>query len=179
MQVDIDYGRVRADGTILLKDLHRDYQRIRQTVPQRVFLSQNGLQHTNSSCISAVGKKDDDTLIIRFHSGSVYKYPNMADKHYDKLLAANSRGRYFNKKIRPTKNYIKVGTLPFPNDMAQTNIPKLTDDDIFKSLDNQALKDVIRAYPNAVINVNDFVANGQVFNELLLDLLKVYVIKSN
>lgn len=167
------YGQPRPDGSILLTDLHRDYQRIRQTAPQRLFLERNGLQHTNSSCISAAGARDD-TLIIRFHSGSVYEYPGLAN-HLDKLLAANSRGKYFNRHIRKTKNYSKVGTLPFPSNMETANIPKLTDQEVFDSLNKQPLKDIIRAYPDAKVSKKVLI-NSLNFDELMLNLLKVYLI---
>ena len=42
------------------------------------------------------------TLEVAFHNGSVYEYLEVPPEHYDALLAADSKGQFFNARVRPT-----------------------------------------------------------------------------
>ena len=56
----------------------------------------------DSECMSVIGYDQKlKQLDIRFRkSGDVYRYFNFPNNEYDKLMAADSRGRYFVYNIR-------------------------------------------------------------------------------
>jgi hypothetical protein len=47
-------------------------------------------------------------LEIEFGSGAVYQYLGVPAKMYEQLLAAESKGRYFNSEIRESYPYVQV-----------------------------------------------------------------------
>lgn len=57
------------------------------------------MSKTSSVIKNAVAMGDD--LVIEFTSGKVYSYEGMAP-HVGSLLAADSRGTYFNANVRPS-----------------------------------------------------------------------------
>lgn len=117
---------------IRLVDLNREYKRLRPNVSEKIQLANNGLQWVLSSNVSAIGVNDND-LIIRFHNGSMYAYPNQA-KLFDKMLASNSKGHFVWVKLRrPKVAYQKIGSLPFKDD------EQVTDDEVFNLVDSEGL----------------------------------------
>jgi len=129
-----DIGEVREDGSILLYDENIDRRqglprRIRPSAVQKQQLLECGLQWVLSSFISGVGTDGED-LLIRFWNGSLYKYYGFA-KHLEGMIRAPSKGRYFWRYIRGTKNYEKTTTLPLSNDL------KMDDTELFKSMKAQ------------------------------------------
>jgi hypothetical protein len=61
----------------------------------------------SSSNIAAVGYDfDSATLRIQFLHGGVYDYQGVSSEVYDELMAAGSKGQYFDK-------FIKKGGYPF------------------------------------------------------------------
>lgn len=52
-----------------------------------------------SSNLAAVGMRQH-ALFVRFRSGAVYRYARLAI-HYESLLAAESKGQYFHRHVRP------------------------------------------------------------------------------
>jgi hypothetical protein len=52
-----------------------------------------------STLISALGTKNG-YLIVKFHKGQAYRYPN-GDHHMDEMLAAESVGKYFHSEVKP------------------------------------------------------------------------------
>lgn len=147
-----DIGEVRPDGSILLYDedikFRKDFttpRRVRQTAAQKQKLAEMGLQWVTSSFISAIGVSDDD-LVIRFLNGSYYRYYGFAS-HYEKMLKANSQGRYFWRNIRSTKNYVKEGSIPFPNDFT------IDDTDLFKEMAKEFNKVVLQMIKLGVTKV--------------------------
>ena len=118
----------------LLIDKNREYRRFRPNIREKLKLAQAGLQWTLSSNVSAVGKSDG-ALIIRFHNGSLYKYPEQA-KLFDPMLASNSKGHFVWVKLRRTNvPYEKIGSLPLADDL------EVTDDDIMSLVEDEG-KDV-------------------------------------
>jgi len=115
----------------LLVDSHRDYRRLRPNPDEKIQLANAGLQWVLSSNVSAVGKDDKD-LFIRFHNGSLYKYPNQA-KLFDPMMASNSKGHFVWVKLR-RKNvqYSKIGAIPFKTDV------EATDDELFKLVQRES-----------------------------------------
>lgn len=61
-----------------------------------------------SSSIKACDYHDDtDTMVIHFHNGGTYHYPDCPKSEYDALKQAASIGGHFHQKIRRYKS-IKV-----------------------------------------------------------------------
>jgi len=54
----------------------------------------------DSSLIRSVTYDTDATLTVRFHSGAVYRYFTVPRRILEALLAAPSKGTYFNRHIR-------------------------------------------------------------------------------
>ena len=55
----------------------------------------------NSTLIATVGYDADSTLLhLNFHDGSGYRYFGVPVEVYEGLLAAESKGVYFNRRIR-------------------------------------------------------------------------------
>lgn len=55
----------------------------------------------DSTCLA--GASYDEVLrllVLRFVSGGSYSYPNIPMKIWDGLIAASSKGRYYNEEIR-------------------------------------------------------------------------------
>jgi hypothetical protein len=58
-------------------------------------------QRVSSSCIAEIGYDlFDETLAVRFHGGSEYRYAGIPPETHQALLAADSIGRYFNAEVR-------------------------------------------------------------------------------
>lgn len=63
----------------------------------------------SSTSIKSVGYNLlSSSLEIEFHSGSVYSYRNVPERVYNQLMAASSKGTYFNRHIKDVYNYRKV-----------------------------------------------------------------------
>jgi hypothetical protein len=54
-----------------------------------------------SDMMASVGYDSSTAVLeVEFRSGSVYEYLDVPRGHYDALLAAPSKGRYFNASLR-------------------------------------------------------------------------------
>lgn len=54
-----------------------------------------------SSALAAVGYCPDTAeLEVEFHSGAIYSYEDVQEELYDRFLAADSLGRFYNAEIR-------------------------------------------------------------------------------
>lgn len=60
-----------------------------------------------SSCIDSVGY-DNEVLEVRFNNGGVYRYFEVPAQLYRQLLAAESKGRFFNHHIRDDYSYMRL-----------------------------------------------------------------------
>lgn len=47
-------------------------------------------------------------LEIEFDSGAVYQYLGVPARMYEQLIAAESKGRYFNREIRDSYQHVQV-----------------------------------------------------------------------
>jgi len=66
------------------------------------------MQPVNSTAICAVGyDADSQELKVVFNSGSVYHYVKVSEQDYLDLMAAESKGRFMNKRI--IQNYREKG----------------------------------------------------------------------
>lgn len=59
-----------------------------------------------SSNVSSVGYDGND-LIVKFNSGSIYRYVNAAS-HFKNILSASSVGKYLNEYIKPIYKCIRL-----------------------------------------------------------------------
>lgn len=134
-------GTVLPNGSIRLDDLNREWKRILQTDEQKQQLASKGLIWVTSSCISAIATEGND-LLVRFHSGYVYTYPQLANL-FDKFLASPSKGRYFNRNVRKY-GYSKKSEMSFGNE-------PLSEEDVFDILENQYVRDLFSAIQTDII----------------------------
>jgi hypothetical protein len=64
------------------------------------------MQEVQSSALRAVGYDGGGaTLVITFQNGSTYEYSNVPRSVYDELMAADSKGSYFNSYIKGQYSY--------------------------------------------------------------------------
>ena len=62
-----------------------------------------------SSTLSSVSYFPDQALLeIEFHAGEIYRYFGVSPRTYNDLLEAESKGRYFNSKIRNRFPYQQI-----------------------------------------------------------------------
>ena len=105
-------------ATVLQED--RKYRRILLSETSEQKLEKEGYEVLLSSNVSAAARRGKD-LIIRFHNGSLYKYPNQG-KNFERLVAASSHGKWVWRFLRrPNKPYQKIGSLPLPEDVLETD----------------------------------------------------------
>ena len=151
----------------LLQDKNRDYRRYRHNVRERSFLGLQGLQSVLSSNVSSIGVKGD-SLIIRFHNGSMYEYPNQATK-YDDILRSNSKGKWVWRFLRKARvPYQKIGILPLPDDIG------VTDEDIFQEIDNRYMADLTRHVDVPIFQSFEFI-KGMSMQKILVGSIATYV----
>jgi KTSC domain len=63
----------------------------------------------NSTSLNAAGYQDGQALLeLEFKSGAIYRYLDVPAATYRELLAAESKGAYFNCHIRNRFRYTKV-----------------------------------------------------------------------
>lgn len=63
----------------------------------------------DSSLIRRVTYGTDATLTVHLHNGAVYRYFTVPRTTLDALLAASSKGTYFNRHIRQHFRYQRLG----------------------------------------------------------------------
>lgn len=62
-----------------------------------------------STTMRSVGYQPKSRILeIEFDSGAVYQYLEVPARVYERLLRAESKGRYFNSEIRETYPYVQV-----------------------------------------------------------------------
>jgi hypothetical protein len=113
------YSTASTVGSRVLNE-RRDYQRILPDFKTRTKLREQGYTWVLSSNVSAVRVFGND-LIIRFHNGSVYKYPNQG-LQYDDMINSESKGRWVWNNLRRTNvPYSKLGSMPLETDLDMTD----------------------------------------------------------
>lgn len=150
----------------LLQDLNRDYRRYRHNPRERSYLGLQGLQPVLSSNVSAIGVRGD-SLLIRFHNGSVYSYRGKAND-YDNLLKSNSKGKWVWRYLR-RKNamYEKLGVIPLPDDIG------VTDEEIFQEINNRYMADLTRHVNVPIFQSFEFI-NGIALNKVVIGGITVF-----
>ena len=104
-----------------------EFKRIKTSVSDQRTLKEQGYTPFFSSNVSA-GQRDGTDLYIRFHNGSIYKYPNQG-KNFGDLLLSASKGKWVWNNLRRKKvAYSRVGSLPLTGDR------DITDEEMFQEL---------------------------------------------
>jgi hypothetical protein len=67
-------------------------------------------QYVSSSNVEALGYDEEtQTLRVWFLTGSIYEYANVSQVEFEALFYAPSIGAYFNRNIKNSYPYVKVG----------------------------------------------------------------------
>jgi len=67
-------------------------------------------QSVSSSNIASIGYDNaTEVLEVEFLNGSIYEYRNVSSVVYEELMSAASHGSYFNREIRMSYPYEKIG----------------------------------------------------------------------
>ena len=61
-----------------------------------------------SSLLSSIGYSVDETLELEFRSGSIYRYFAVPPAVFEDLIAAVSKGAYFNRNLRNPFRYQRL-----------------------------------------------------------------------
>jgi hypothetical protein len=99
----------------ILKDIGREFKRVRQSSQEKLQLARAGFQHVLSSNVSAIAKSGKD-LVVRFHGGATYQYSGAGDL-FSAMLKSSSKGHFvFIKLIKPQVPFKKVGSVNLKSD---------------------------------------------------------------
>lgn len=61
-----------------------------------------------SSLLSSIGYSIDATLELEFRSGAIYRYFAVPPAVFQGLIAADSKGAYFNRNVRNSFRYQRL-----------------------------------------------------------------------
>jgi hypothetical protein len=67
----------------------------------------------DSTSIASIGY-ERDVLEVQFRNGAVYRYHGVPRAVFARLLAAESKGRFFNRRIRDAFRCERVERVPVP-----------------------------------------------------------------
>jgi hypothetical protein len=124
-----------------------EYERILTPVSDQKTLRAEGYTPFFSSNVSA-GQRDGKDLFIRFHNGSVYKYPNKGSQFND-LLLSPSKGKWvWGNLRRPNVAFSKVGSFPLKGDLDLTDEQMETK---FLQLDKKILAPKLTAFLSTLL----------------------------
>lgn len=62
----------------------------------------------DSSLLSSIEYSNDQTLDLEFHSGATYRYFAVPEPLVEGLIAAESKGSYFNRNVRNRFRYQRL-----------------------------------------------------------------------
>jgi len=62
----------------------------------------------DSSLLSSIGYSIDATLELEFRSGAIYRYFVVPQTIFEGLIAAESKGAYFNRNVRNRFRYQRL-----------------------------------------------------------------------
>ena len=62
----------------------------------------------DSSLLSSIGYSIDATLELEFRSGAIYRYFAVPQTVFERLIAAESMGAYFNRNVRNRFRYQRL-----------------------------------------------------------------------
>ena len=83
---------------------------LRQQIIARLRLEEGVIimQEVDSSTIAAIGHDGISTLQVNFVSGARYQYFEVPYRIYEEFLAAVSKGRFFNYRIKERYRYERI-----------------------------------------------------------------------
>ena len=124
------------------------FKRIKTSVADQQTLKDAGYTPFFSSNVSA-GQRDGSDLYIRFHNGSVYKYPNQGE-NFSELIVSGSKGKWVWANLRRTKApFTKVGGFPLAGDI------DLTDEEIITlAKDKKIFSELIKLIGEETVSVS-------------------------
>lgn len=61
-----------------------------------------------SSLLSSIGYSIDTTLELEFRSGAIYRYFEVPQAVFEALIAAESKGAFFNRNVRSRFRYHRL-----------------------------------------------------------------------
>lgn len=61
-----------------------------------------------SSLLASIGYSIDATLELEFRSGAIYRYFEVPQAVFEGLIAAESKGAYFNRNVRSRFRYNRL-----------------------------------------------------------------------
>ena len=64
-------------------------------------------KEVDSSNLKSIGYKEG-ILIVEFKNKNIYAYMGVSSELYNSLMKAESKGKYFNEKIRDKIEYTKI-----------------------------------------------------------------------
>ena len=64
------------------------------------------LTKVESSNINSVGYDNED-LLVKYNSGTVYRYKKVPKNIYEEFIKAESKGRYMNSNIKGKYEYLR------------------------------------------------------------------------
>jgi hypothetical protein len=70
-------------------------------------------RQVESTSIAAIGH-EDGVLEVEFRNGGVYRYHGVPKAVFARLLAAESKGRFFNRRVRDAYRCERVRAAPVP-----------------------------------------------------------------
>lgn len=153
----------------LLEDKNREYKRVRHSAEEKIALGDAGLQSVLSSNVSAVGKSGKD-LIVRFHNGSMYKYPSKSDL-YEPLLKSSSKGHFVYIKLRKTNaNNSKIGSMPLQSDI------NLSDERMLENIDNSNINRVVSKVTKPVNDMGKKLILGLSMKQIIIGGISLYTL---
>ncbi len=101
----------------------RKYTRYAHTADESQYLKSRGLRAVISSNVSAVGV-DGNTLIVRFHGGATYGYPEHGDRASE-LISAPSKGKWVWRNLRRAGvPYYRMGAVNIKDDVEDRDMMK-------------------------------------------------------
>lgn len=127
-------------------DSRRKYQRIRLTNDEKNQVEEAGLVPVYSSNVSAIARIKN-TLVVRFHGGSMYAYPKSGNL-FNRMLNSSSKGKFvWNELRRKNVPYKRIGSLPMDYDRnINRDIMQMRELDAIKQ-ELAGIKTVVKARP--------------------------------
>jgi len=92
------------DNLVLSDDIFNIFVNTKELLDS--YLQMNSVESSNVNEINYDSKRND--LLVKFKGGSVYRYFNVPEQKYEKMLNVESKGRYLNAEIKGVFDYQKI-----------------------------------------------------------------------
>lgn len=98
---EVVFGRLNETCQDVARRVPESYKEIKDATTYSLF---EKYSEVNSSNIKSVGYLNNN-LLVEYHSGDVYSYHNVPISLYEKLVTADSVGRFINSEIKGKYKY--------------------------------------------------------------------------